>query len=187
MRRDGKDKSEKHEFISEPDLQKLKTSGILATNEPRGLLYKVRFDIELHFACRGRGLRALPATAFKPKLFSPENTATQPIWYTCKPLGKNMIGNVMATLSEKAMLSKRYTNHCIRATTVQLLSDSGLETREIMSVTGHCNEGSIRSYWTANQQERHDWSTTPPSKPASQTANPVSVLFAPVNPLCQLE
>ncbi|MGH0159597.1 UNVERIFIED_CONTAM: hypothetical protein FKN15_037752 [Acipenser sinensis] len=141
MCRDGKDKSEIDELISEPDL---------TTNEPGGLLYKVWFDIQLYFARRGReGLRALPATTFKvntaknglryatliynkhtqnysdaternktmlqgnmfekpgdpmcpvqslvkfmsisqkPKPFSPENAATQPIWYTCKPLGKN--------------------------------------------------------------------------------------------------
>ncbi|MGH0132153.1 UNVERIFIED_CONTAM: hypothetical protein FKN15_034859 [Acipenser sinensis] len=95
-----------------------------------------------------------PCFYLQPKPFSPENAATQPVWYTCKPQGKNTIGNLMATLSEKAMLSKRYTNHCIRATTVQLPSDADLKTREIMSVTGHRNEGSSRSYWKANQQQK---------------------------------
>ncbi|MGH0128780.1 UNVERIFIED_CONTAM: hypothetical protein FKN15_041122 [Acipenser sinensis] len=99
MHRDGKDKSEKHEFISEPDLQKLKTSGILTTNEPRGLLYKVRFDIELHFASRGKeGLRALPATTFKV------NKAKNGLRYAILTYNEHTKNNSDATERNKATL-----------------------------------------------------------------------------------
>ena len=39
-------------------------------------------------------------------------------WYTKEVLGKNTVGDMMKTLSKKDGLSKMYTNHCIRATTV---------------------------------------------------------------------
>jgi hypothetical protein len=40
-------------------------------------------------------------------------------WYDNMPMGHNMIGNIMPKLSEKAGLSFRYTNHSLRATSVQ--------------------------------------------------------------------
>ena len=44
------------------------------------------------------------------------------------------------------MCSQKYTAHCLRATSIQAMSDSGHELRHIMFVTGHKNESSIRSY-----------------------------------------
>ena len=46
----------------------------------------------------------------------------------------------------QAGLSRVYSNHSIRATSITLLDDSGIEARHIMRVSGHKNEASIRSY-----------------------------------------
>ena len=43
-------------------------------------------------------------------------------------------------------MSTTYTNHSIRATTITILDRSGFEARNIMSVSGHRNESSIKSY-----------------------------------------
>jgi hypothetical protein len=67
-------------------------------------------------------------------------------WYERKPLGKNTIGDLMATLSKEAGLSATYTNHCVRATTITVLNDAGFKDRAIVSVSGHRNEKSISSY-----------------------------------------
>ena len=40
----------------------------------------------------------------------------------------------------------RCTAHCLRATSIQALSDAGLKLRHIMFMSGHRNEGSIKSY-----------------------------------------
>ena len=39
-------------------------------------------------------------------------------WYDKVAVGKNTLGNMMKTLSEKAQLSKQYTNHCLRVTSI---------------------------------------------------------------------
>ena len=79
----------------------------------------------------------------KRKNFKPEY---ENIWYTSKPHGINRIGNMMKKISERLHLSQTYTNHCIRATTVTELAKKGFEARQIMRVTGHKCESSLRSY-----------------------------------------
>lgn len=67
-------------------------------------------------------------------------------WYKKTPLGKNTLGNKMATISKKAGLSKVYTNHCVRATCIRILDTGGFASRDICQVSGHNNEGSLASY-----------------------------------------
>jgi integrase len=53
---------------------------------------------------------------------------------------------MMKTISLDAGLSKCYTNHCVRATTITRLAHAGVETREIMKISGHRSEASVKSY-----------------------------------------
>lgn len=52
----------------------------------------------------------------------------------------------MKQLSIKAQLSKQYTNHSIRATTVTTLGDNDVADRIIMATTNHRSESSLKSY-----------------------------------------
>ena len=76
------------------------------------------------------------------------------IWYTTAPVGRNTLGNFMKVISKKLNLSHDYTNHSIRATVVTLLSKHGFQSREIMRLTGHKSEASLRSYEKENSNER---------------------------------
>lgn len=76
------------------------------------------------------------------------NPAAEAEWYTIVPLGHNKIASFMPDISKRLYLSQRYTNHSVRATTVSLLAHSGVEAREIMRITGHKSEASLRSYNT---------------------------------------
>lgn len=67
--------------------------------------------------------------------------------YEKVPLGHNAIGKMMPTISEKAGLSTRYTNHSLRSTSVHLLDSSGeFAGRHIITVTGHKSESSLKTY-----------------------------------------
>ena len=59
---------------------------------------------------------------------------------------ENAGGKKMKIISQQAELSTMYTNHSSRATTITILDRSGLEVRHIMSVSGHRNKSSIKSY-----------------------------------------
>ncbi|WAR13682.1 hypothetical protein MAR_003787 [Mya arenaria] len=49
-------------------------------------------------------------------------------------------------ISTTAALSQKYTNHCIRATSISALDIAGFEARHITRATGHKSETSIKSY-----------------------------------------
>ncbi|CAC5389499.1 unnamed protein product [Mytilus coruscus] len=51
-------------------------------------------------------------------------------------------GRIYAT----ANLCKTYTNHCVRATSITVLSDSEFEARHIVTISGHRNEQSVQNY-----------------------------------------
>lgn len=72
--------------------------------------------------------------------------STCDIWYTSQSLGKNTFRNFLPDISKQAGCSQRYTAHCLRATAIQSLSNAGFETRQIMYMSGHRNEASVRSY-----------------------------------------
>ena len=52
-------------------------------------------------------------------------------------VGERTINDMMKQISSEACLSKSYTNHCVRATAITLLAHAGVETREIMKISGH--------------------------------------------------
>ena len=72
--------------------------------------------------------------------------ATDGVWYTTRQVGPRTLGDMMKVISKEAKLSQIYTNHSVRATTATLLSHAGVDTREIMRITQHRNEGSVKSY-----------------------------------------
>ena len=71
---------------------------------------------------------------------------TDRVWYENRPLGVNKLSSMMKAISTEAELSREYTNHCIRATAITLWSHAGLNDRQIMAISGHRNEASLRSY-----------------------------------------
>lgn len=184
MKQEGKEQP--RSSLTLDDIKLLYSSYTLSCDNPTSLLYKVYFDISLHFGCRGReGYRDLKKYHFifvkdgrnieygtlnqnpdekikkrqkehdqriygtgdsncplyslklylgklnpgcdvffqRPKV---ENYIDEKVWYCNSPLGKNTIGKLMNVISEKARLSRIYTNNCIRATKITTLRDAGI-------------------------------------------------------------
>ena len=68
------------------------------------------------------------------------------VWYENRPHGKNKLSSLMKEISVEAGLSRTYTNHSVRATAITLWANAGLTVREIMTISGHRNGASLRSY-----------------------------------------
>jgi site-specific recombinase XerD len=79
-------------------------------------------------------------------------------WYTNAPLGVNTLGNKMKTISQRAGCSLSYTNHSLRATTVTVLDEAGFASRDIMAVTGHKSESSLKHYVRTSNSKKQDMS-----------------------------
>lgn len=76
----------------------------------------------------------------------PRSTPADGIFYNNIALGHNKLGTYMTEISRFANLSREYTNHSCRATTVHLLDEAQFASRHIMSVTGHRSEASLKTY-----------------------------------------
>lgn len=68
-------------------------------------------------------------------------------------LGKDKLGSLMSDLSTKAKLTRRYTNHCIRVTGINVLHDSGLPNEKIANISGHKDPNSVNRYIRKNKYD----------------------------------
>ncbi|XP_051542798.1 uncharacterized protein zgc:174877 isoform X4 [Myxocyprinus asiaticus] len=214
IRRSGKDVTTHYPPISPEDQHILKHSPALDPGNPKGLLNKVWYDIQLHFGLRGkegnrhlqpdsfalnrdenglryftmtlneetnnpfemarknrRGvnmieepgnplcpvaslekyLRKIPPDA-KALYLQPKRlyVVTDDIWYTAVPLGVNLLSQMLPKICKEAGTRSIYTNHSMRVTAIQRLSDPVLQARGFMALSGHSVQVGISSQW---QQE----------------------------------
>ena len=85
----------------------------------------------------------------RPRVVSNKfNPEADTVWFCNSPLGTSYLSSMMRTMSLKAEINPPLTNHCVRATSVTILSDANVETRHIKCVTGHKSDTSIESYST---------------------------------------
>lgn len=86
----------------------------------------------------------------------PKKTSKNDRYWYCESrgLGKNAIGIMMRTISEKAKLNKIYTNHCVRVSVVNELDSNGFTNEQICSVTGHKNLTSVDKYKRQRDSEK---------------------------------
>ena len=68
------------------------------------------------------------------------------VWSCNSPIGESSLGNMMKTMSLAASIIPHLTNHCVRATSVTVLSEHNVEARHIKVVTGQKSTISIESY-----------------------------------------
>ena len=86
----------------------------------------------------------------------PKSGTQSTIWYNKVPMSEKSIRNLMAEMSNKYELSKRYTSHFICVTSLQLLDDDEIPGRHIIRISGHKNES------TLNPVSAGGWNPPPP-------------------------
>ena len=77
------------------------------------------------------------------------------IWFENSPIGVNKLGDMMKEISLAASLSKVYTNHCVRSTTISALDEAGIPIHRIMQTSGHRSESSVKSYCDRQSLENY--------------------------------
>ena len=82
----------------------------------------------------------------KPLSGAKFNPSSDVVWYSTVPLGHNTIGHMMKNMSVRAGINPPFTNHCVRSTTVNILSSRNMKNRHIRAVTGHKSDASLESY-----------------------------------------
>ena len=70
------------------------------------------------------------------------------------PLGHTVIREMLPRICVAAQLSRRYTNHCMRATSVTMLKKDGFDDCLVCGLTGHKNTKSIKSYYQPSEEDR---------------------------------
>ena len=77
------------------------------------------------------------------------------IWFENWPIGVNKLGDMMKEISLAASLSKVYTNHCVRSTTISALDEAGIPIHRIMQTSGHRSQSSVKSYCDRQSLEKY--------------------------------
>ena len=65
---------------------------------------------------------------------------------------------MMKEMSKRANIDPHLTNHCLRATSVTVLSDHNCETRHIKSIKGHKSDQAVESYSERPSMEQQQMS-----------------------------
>jgi hypothetical protein len=81
------------------------------------------------------------------------------VWYTKQPVGKNTLAKMLPNICKHAGLKNMYNNHSLRATSITILDVNNFSSRDIMSVSGHRSESSLKSYTgKVGTKRKHDMS-----------------------------
>lgn len=104
-------------------------------------------------------------------------------WFCNAPLGVNTLGTKMKAIADAAGCAKKYTNHSLRATTVTVLDHAGFASRDIMAVTGHKSESSLKHYARTSDEKKKEMSASIALQ-MQENAPPMSGPTARPSPTC---
>jgi hypothetical protein len=110
-------------------------------------------------------------------------------WYENRKLGIHCISTFMSNISYQLQLSKKYTNHCLRATAITILGKKNFQDTEIAAFSGHKSLSSLSIYKRTSETVKENMSTalhesiaaSSSSKPSTspETTSVVSEPFLP--------
>ncbi|XP_044058670.1 uncharacterized protein LOC122879058 isoform X2 [Siniperca chuatsi] len=77
----------------------------------------------------------------------PKHAVASDVWYSQEPMGAHYLENMWNKISEKGGSFAGQHIPQLRCGAGGWLSNAGLESHQIISVTGHRCEGSLQAYW----------------------------------------
>ena len=72
-----------------------------------------------------------------------KNVLNKP-WYSTSPIGHNKLARMIPSMCQKAGI-KHYTNNCVRAKTLTILSQKGVSESHLKRISGHKTDSSVSS------------------------------------------
>ena len=75
-------------------------------------------------------------------------------WYKRVRVGINPLKKMMPTISERAGLAVRYTNHSLRATAATRMFASGIPEKVVAEVTRHRSLKALRTYERTSEDQQ---------------------------------
>jgi integrase len=99
------------------------------------------------------------------------DTRAQGPWYYNTPMGKNTLQVVVKTIMGEVGFGSGYTNHSLRVTTVNTLSDKGYSDSDIMRRTGHRSATTVAGYRREANVRGMSSALSEPARAASAAAS----------------
>ena len=67
-------------------------------------------------------------------------------WFASQPLGVNTLNAMMKQVSKEAGLPVHHTNHCVRATSCTVNTETGVQDKYILKITSNKYANSLKRY-----------------------------------------
>lgn len=96
---------------------------------------------------------------------------TSDVWYSSQPMGKNTLGTLAKTMSDKAGFTARHTNHSGRKTSITNLLDAEVPANEVAQLSGHKNIMSLNHYNTVSLEKQIKMSSVLHAKTSGSEKN----------------
>ena len=76
-------------------------------------------------------------------------------WYGLTPVGHNPLEVFVSKIADKCGLKEhKYTNHCLRVTAINILTEHQFSNKEIMAITGHKSSSSLEIYQRVGKESK---------------------------------
>lgn len=105
-------------------------------------------------------LEKIPKEAFEKENFylQPVSKLKDPAqpWFSCVPVGRNMLSKMVKSICEDASVGGQKTNHSLRATGATEMYHAGVPEKVMLERTGHLSLAGLRQYerTSSEQQEK---------------------------------
>ena len=75
------------------------------------------------------------------------------VWYSCQPVGRFKLSQVMSDIAKRPKMEGKVTNHSLCVTAASRLYQNNVDEQLVMETTGHRSTSSVRSYKRTSEDQ----------------------------------